>query len=301
MHKKLCILLIFSKLKLTKVLIEQYRMHNLYAIFARFLDICKQVAGNLVNESGNVSRRGVVPRFSDIEIVALNMTSEAVGIDSESLLFAKLQEYKVEIPHLISRRQYNDRRKITSSLCNTIRERMAAEMDGGENCFCIDSKPIEVCRFSRSKRCCMGKKDFEKAPSIGYCASQGVYYYGYKLHALCGLSGFIHSFDLTKASVHDIHYLKDVKVDYSNCTVIGDRGYISAQVQLDLFETANIRLEVPYRCNIIILQETTCRHYPCLHASKHHSFAKQRDHVQWCVGSPTMSPTFDDLLLSETP
>ena len=38
-------------------------------------------------------------------------------------------------------------------------------------------------------------------------------------------------------------------VDYSNCTVIGDKGYISAQVQLDLFETANIRLEVPYRCN----------------------------------------------------
>ena len=94
-------------------------------------------------------------------------------------------------------------------------------MDEGEDYFCIDSKPIEVCRFSRSKRCGMGKKNFEKTPSIGYCASQGVYYYGYKLHALCGLSGVIHSFDLTKASVHDIHYLKDVKVDYSNCTVIG--------------------------------------------------------------------------------
>lgn len=34
-----------------------------------------------------------------------------------------------------------------------------------------------------------------------------------------------------------------MKVDYSNCTFIGDRGYISASVQLDLFETANIRLE----------------------------------------------------------
>lgn len=76
-----------------------------------------------------------------------------------------------------------------------------------------------------------------------------MYYYGYKMHAVCGLSGVIHSFDLTKASVHDIHYLKDVKVDYSHCTVIGDRGYISAQVQLDLFETADIRLEVPYRSN----------------------------------------------------
>ncbi len=249
MYKKLFILLIFSKLKVAKLLIDKYRMHNLYPIFAKLLNICKQVAGNLVNESGNIPIRGVVPRFSDLKIVALNITSESVGIDSESLLFAKFQEYKLEFPHLIFRRQYNDRRKITSSLCNTIRERMVTEMDGGEDCFCIDSKPIEVCRFSRSKRCGMEKKDFEKTPKIGYYTSQGVYYYGYKLHAVCGLSGVIHSFDLTKASVHDTHYLKDVKVDYSNCTVIGNRGYISAQVQLDLFETANIRLEVPYITN----------------------------------------------------
>ena len=103
MYKKLCILLIFSKLKVAKLLINKYRMHNLYAIFAKFLNVCKQVSGNLVNESGNMPRKGVVPRFSDLEIVALNMTSEAVGIDSESLLFAKLQEYRVEIPNLISR------------------------------------------------------------------------------------------------------------------------------------------------------------------------------------------------------
>ena len=249
MNKKLCILLIFSKLVVNKQLIYNHHMHNLYAIFAKFLNICKQVAGNLVNESGNIPRRGVVPRFSDLEVVALNMASESIGIDSESLLFAKLQEYRNRIPNLISRRQYNDRRKITSSLCNKLRDRMADEIDGDEDYFCIDSKPIEVCRLSRSQRCSMGKKDFSKAPSVGYCASQGMYYYGYKLHAVCGLSGVIHSFDLTKAGVHDIHYLKDVKVDYSKCTLIGDRGYISAQMQLDLFETAHIRLEVPYRGN----------------------------------------------------
>ena len=56
MYKKLCILLIFSKLKVTKLLIDKYRMHNLYAIFAKFLNICKQVVGNLVNESGNVPK-----------------------------------------------------------------------------------------------------------------------------------------------------------------------------------------------------------------------------------------------------
>jgi hypothetical protein len=29
----------------------------------------------------------------------------------------------------------------------------------------------------------------------------------------------------------------------------GDRGYIGANVQLDLFETAHIKMEVPYRLN----------------------------------------------------
>ena len=86
----------------------KYHTHKLYAIFAKFLNICKQVAGNFVNESGNVPRKGVVPEFSDLEIMALNMTSETVGIDSKPLLFAKLQEYRIEIFNLISRRRYNN-------------------------------------------------------------------------------------------------------------------------------------------------------------------------------------------------
>ncbi len=83
-----------------------------------------------------------------------------------------------------------------------IRKRIADIIDGGENYFCIDSKPIEVCRVSRGKRCKMGHKHNSVASSFGYCTSQGVYYYDYKLHAMCGLSGIIHPYDLTQASVH---------------------------------------------------------------------------------------------------
>jgi hypothetical protein len=189
-------------------------MHNFHAIFRKILEICKQFSYDLVNTEGNSRRRGVVPRFSDIEVIALSLTAETLSIDSENYLFRKLAESKKEIPNLISRRQFNDRRKSTSELCEKIRKRIADSIDGGEKYFCIDSKPIEVCRMSRSKRCKMGRKNYKKAPNFGYCASQREHYYGYKLHALCGLSGVIHSYDLTKASVHDIRYLQDVKLLY---------------------------------------------------------------------------------------
>ena len=121
-------------------------MHNLYTKFVKILEICKQFSENIVNESGNVPRRGPVPKFSNLEVVALSLTAETESIDSEKWLFDyKLQEYKDCIPNLISRRQFNDRKKKTAG-----------------------------------------------------------------------------------------------------CSIYGDKGYIGADVQLDLFETAHIRLECPY-------------------------------------------------------
>ena len=35
--------------------------------------------------------------------------------------------------------------------------------------------------------------------------------------------------------------MKDVKLVYHDCNIYGDKGYIGADVQLDLFQTAHIR------------------------------------------------------------
>lgn len=225
-------------------------MRNFIAIFVRILGICKDFAKKRVNEFGNVPRCGVVPKFSDLEVIALGITAEAFGFDSENLLFHRLHnECKDDLPNLISRRQFNARRKQTARLAEEIRKDVARAIDGREGVFCIDSKPVKVCQNARARRCAMGSDNAEAIPEWGYCASQGMYYYGYKLHAVCGIRGVIHSYDMTAASVHDIHYLKDIQWEYHDCMMLGDKGYLSATVQKSLFEQANVTLEVPYRLN----------------------------------------------------
>ncbi len=59
-----------------------------------------------------------------------------MSIDSENLLFDRLKDYSMEMPNLISRRQYNDRRKFTRELCEQIRKRITDKMDGAEEYFC---------------------------------------------------------------------------------------------------------------------------------------------------------------------
>lgn len=92
----------------------------------------------------------------------------------------------------------------------------------------------------------MGKESEQNSQEKGYCASQKKYFYRYKLHGVCLAAGVIESLDLTKASVHDIHYLKEL---FSNCIIIGDKGYTGRQQQINLFKTAGIELEVPLRSN----------------------------------------------------
>lgn len=155
-------------------------MRNFRAIFVRILGVCKDFAGNRVNELGNVPRCGVVPKFSDLEVIALGFTAEAFHFDSENYLFYRLHhECKDDLPNLFSRRQFNSRRKLTARLAEEIRRDVAIAMDGSEDLFCVDSKPVKVCQNASAKRCAMGRDNPEAAPDLGYCASQGMYNYGY--------------------------------------------------------------------------------------------------------------------------
>jgi hypothetical protein len=60
------------------------------------------------------------------------------------------------------------------------------------------------------------KKETETAASRGFCASQNTWFYGYKLHGVCSISVFLHSLDITKAEVQNVHFLKNIKQQMSN-------------------------------------------------------------------------------------
>ena len=65
-------------------------MHNIKTNFDKILKICKLESVGLVNNLGNVPRPGKVPKFCDLEVIALSLTAEAMSIDSENLLFYNL-------------------------------------------------------------------------------------------------------------------------------------------------------------------------------------------------------------------
>lgn len=185
------------------------------------------------------------PKLSDMELIAIDLTSEFMGIDSERDLFRKLP---ANLASRIERSVYNRRKRRLFVYREQLRKKLAGHV-GTQGCYTLDSMPLEVCRESRIQRSRICREDYETAPDKGYCDSQNLWYYGYKLHAVCTIEGVFIDFDLTRASIHDIHYLKDIKSMYRNCIILGDKGYLNLDYQRDLFSSGKIRLEVPMRKN----------------------------------------------------
>lgn len=89
--------------------------------------------------------------------------------------------------------------------------------------------PLEVCKLSRSTRSKICNEDFHAALDKGFCASQQMYFYRYKIHASCSVNGVIKNLDISNASTHDVHYLNDIKQQLANSVLLGDKGYLSEE------------------------------------------------------------------------
>jgi hypothetical protein len=218
-------------------------MSNIVKNYLRVLEVISSLNCELEYKSG-VGRSF---KMSDLEVVALSLTAEFMSIDSENSLFKLVNV--IQIPNLIERSQFNKRRRKLFLFTEEVRTKLASRFLEFEGYFIVDSMPLEICKFARHRRIKICKKEFKTAPTKGFCASQNNWFYGYKLHGVCSVSGVFHSLDITKAEVHDVHFLKNIKQQMSDCVLLGDRGYLSKTIQLDLFQTVNIKLETPKRVN----------------------------------------------------
>ena len=218
-------------------------MSNITKKYLRVLEVISSLNCKIEYKTGV----GRSQKMSDLEVVALSLTAEFMSIDSENPFFKSVD--RSQITNLIERSQFNKRRRKLFLFSEDVRLKLASRFLEFEDYFIVDSMPLEICKFARHRRIKICKKEFETAPSKGYCASQDTWFYGYKLHGVCSISGIFHSLDITKAEVHDVHFLKNIKQQMSDCVLLGDRGYLSKTIQLDLFQTVNIRLETPKRKN----------------------------------------------------
>jgi hypothetical protein len=126
-----------------------------------------------------------------------------------------------------------------------LQQRLATNLGGFQDSIhLIDGLPIPLCCFSRAKGCRLfpGESDY------GYCAAKKETYYGFHGHLLISAVGVRSGFTLTPANGSEKEALWDIVAGIRGL-MIGDKGYISSQLQMELSKQA-INLQTPKRSNM---------------------------------------------------
>lgn len=226
-------------------------MHDLKCNFDKILPLVIETLADHLNEDGNLQFYPNPPLVPDAHIMALSLLQETLSIDSECWLVSKLQsDYRNafgDLPHLSN---YNRRRKRLADTTEQLARLWGQALCPQEDTFMVDSIPIPIAQLAREYSTSVCRKRFYTAPDKGYSAALDQYFIGYKLHVVLTLDGVYHSMELTKASIHDSQYLKDIKHSgLRDCLLLADKGYLSAQGQQDLFYSNGIELQTPKRRN----------------------------------------------------
>ncbi|MCK3958831.1 IS982 family transposase, partial [Streptococcus suis] len=80
-------------------------------------------------------------------------------------------------------------------------------------------------------------------------ASKHLWFYGFKVHMLVTLSGYILNYVVTPASVHDIKVVYELLEGCKQSVILGDLGYLSSELKKDL-EQEGYHLWTPFRKNM---------------------------------------------------
>lgn len=187
-------------------------MHNIRTNFRKFYSICKELFEKEVNSRHNFQCYPVAPKMNDLQIVALSCCMEALGIDSENLLWSKLKtDYANQFTNLIDRSRFNHRRKRLAEMTERVQHHVGQRLDHLSNTMIVDSVPVPVIKMVRERSFKSFKHDFETAPAKGYSAVNRNWFIGYKLHVIIYDNGAIQQAGITKANVHDINFLKQLE------------------------------------------------------------------------------------------
>ncbi len=192
---------------------------------------------------GKVGRK---PAFSDREVITWMLAKDFIPYPGKQQFLGYIRANHLALFPDLFQSQFNRRAQSVRLLVEALRQDWLLEL-GVENSdqFLIDTKPIPVVGYKRSKR----HSDFAGSAAYGYCASRKLHYFGYKLVMLTTLDGLPVLYELAPANLGERQAAEAVLDRLLNARVIGDKGFLGEEWQAQIAQQTGNRIMPPKRTN----------------------------------------------------
>ena len=218
------------------------KSHHLQWSLPQLSHICHHFYQNYCPDAFKHRRNVGLAKVSDEALLVLLLLQAELGITSQRHFYRICRLFPCG--RLLERSRFNQRSRQLIWLVQLIRKAMNDRINP-DDIIIIDSFPLPLCQPVRNHRASI----FKGVADIGYNASKHLWFYGFKIHMLVTLSGYILNYVVTSASVHDIKTVHDLIGGCQQSVILADLGYLSHELKADLAKEG-YRLWTPLRQNM---------------------------------------------------
>ncbi|MEM8674962.1 MAG: IS982 family transposase [Cyanobacteria bacterium P01_G01_bin.67] len=196
---------------------------------------------------------GARAKMSDSEVITLALVMDYLPFPGETQFIGFIRaNYGQWFPQLLTQSQFNRRLRKLEQMIKTLRRKWVKQL-GGENAnsFIIDTKPIPVMGYRRSKR----HSDFHGSANYGYCAARKMKYFGYKLVIVSTLKGLPVATcgqvlcELVPANTDERQAVEGVLEIVRHSDIYGDKGFIGQDWQQQITSSTGNKIWTIHRDN----------------------------------------------------
>lgn len=191
-----------------------------------------------------VRQRGPRPLLSDSEVLTMEVVGEYLGLDQDRHLFDYFRRHFAHFFPALGRLHRTTFVRQAANLWQVkarLWQQLMRTLIFNPELSLIDSFPVPVCRFARSRRC----RRLRQHSAFGFDEMAKQTFYRMRLHLRVCWPGVIVSFNLAPANVHELTIAEQL-FDGVEGHALGDRNYWSPRLAAEL-EACGLKLLAPYR------------------------------------------------------
>ena len=198
-------------------------------------------------------RPGRNPDCPDSDILTLAWLLEYIGADSENAGYRRLKtELSPLFPSLPERSRFNRRRRNLMAASEVLRETLCGYLPQTD-VFIVDSFPIPMCDVKRANASTSDLKWADGSgcfATYGHCATKGLEtFFGFRGHVVARVEGVPVDFAIGSANIDDRQVFPLLAARGRYPIVLGDKGYVSKDLQAEVLETEDTCLLPTLRSN----------------------------------------------------
>ena len=229
--------------------VMQLKNENVERTLKEVAKVCKHIMATLYDTyypNAEEQRPGPISRCPDSDIICIAWLLELIGKDSENAGYKMIKaELSDLFPNLPERSRFNRRRRNLYHASEKLR-RILIKFLPDDDLFIVDSFPMPICDFKRAPASTSPLKCADATGTLatyGKCATKGLgTFFGFRGNIITTHYGLPVDFAIATADTDDRQVLPLFCERGTYPVIIGDKGYVSKELETELLQTDNVCL-----------------------------------------------------------